>query len=93
MDVAAFEADGGLFGGLSCQAFALPALEPPNEDMLPAEPRLYRCERGKEQVVSLLHEAGEDEAPPALCAEPACQEGANSRIRLEFGEERRFELP
>lgn len=66
VDVAAFE------------AFALPALEPPKEEIpLPSQPRLYRPleEAVEEKVVSLLYEPGDDE------------EGANSRIRLEFGEE------
>lgn len=67
VDVAAFE------------AFALPALEPPKEEIpLPPQPRLYRpLEEAdvEEKVVSLLYEPGDDE------------EGANSRIRLEFGEE------
>lgn len=66
VDIAAFE------------AFALPALEPPKEEIpLPKQPRLYRPleEEVEEKVVSLLYEPGDDE------------EGANSRIRLEFGEE------
>ncbi|CAK9087668.1 unnamed protein product, partial [Durusdinium trenchii] len=58
------------------EAFALPALEPPKEEFqLPENPRLYEDEGASQKVVSLLYEPTEDE------------EGANSRIRLEFGEE------
>jgi len=58
------------------EAFALPALEPPKEEIqMPENPRLYSAEGSEEKVVSLLYEPGDDE------------EGANSRIRLEFGEE------
>ncbi|CAJ1329986.1 unnamed protein product [Effrenium voratum] len=58
------------------EAFALPALEPPKEDFeLPANPRLYQPEDGPEEAVSLLYDPTEDE------------EGANSRICLDYGEE------
>eukprot|EP00439_Symbiodinium_sp_Y106_P015368 s5202_g2.t1 len=58
------------------EAFALPALEPPKEEefQLPENPRLFKLSDGTEKVVSLLYEPTDEE------------EGANSRIRLEFGE-------
>ncbi|CAE7866321.1 NTPCR [Symbiodinium microadriaticum] len=58
------------------EAFALPALEPPKEEefQLPENPRLFKLSDGTEKAVSLLYEPTDEE------------EGANSRIRLEFGE-------
>ncbi|CAE6940127.1 NTPCR [Symbiodinium natans] len=69
--VGKYTVDVGAFEG-----FALPALEPPKEEkfQLPENARLFKLPDGAEKVVSLLYEPTDEE------------EGANSRIRLEFGE-------